>query len=196
MGHNLGQAGTIALVPAVVDAVAPVPVFAAGGVADGRGLVAVLALGAQAAVLGTRFVAAAEADANPGYQQRIVDAQVGATARHMVFGFDFPDAAVRGLRNAIVREWEGRDDPPPYRELDPGSQPVIGTANVFGQEVPLTRFNGLPPTAATTGDLDQMSLLAGESSGLVGDVLPAAAILTRIAEEARAIIAARHPGLS
>jgi NAD(P)H-dependent flavin oxidoreductase YrpB (nitropropane dioxygenase family) len=184
-GHNLAVAGTIALVPNVVDAVAPVPVFAAGGIADGRGLVAVLALGAQAAVFGTRFVASEEADANPGYQQWIVSAAVDATTRHRVFGFDFPDAAVRGMRNAIVREFEGKDDPPPYHGLDPGSQPVIGTASMFGQEMPMARFIGLPPTRAATGDLEQMSLLAGQSAGLVRDIRPAAEIVARIADEAR-----------
>jgi len=185
-GHNLAAAGTIALVPTVVDAVAPVPVLAAGGIADGRGLVAVLALGAQAAVFGTRFVASTEADANHGYQQWIVAAQVDATTRHLVFGFDFPDAAVRGMRNAIVREYEGNDDPPPYRGLDPDSQPVIGTASVFGQEMPMARFVGLPPTRAATGDLEQMSLLAGESAGLIHDIAPAGEIVARIAQEARA----------
>jgi NAD(P)H-dependent flavin oxidoreductase YrpB (nitropropane dioxygenase family) len=185
-GHNLAVAGTIALVPAVVDAVAPVPVFAAGGIADGRGLVAALALGADAAVFGTRFVACEEADAHPGYQQRIVDAEVDATTRHMVFGFDFPDAAVRGIRNAIVREYEGNDDPPPYHGSAPDSQPVIGTASMFGQEMPMARFMGLPPTSAATGDLEQMSLLAGESAGLIRDVPTAAEIVARVAQEARA----------
>jgi NAD(P)H-dependent flavin oxidoreductase YrpB (nitropropane dioxygenase family) len=178
----------MSLVPAVLDAVAPVPVFAAGGVADGRGLVAALALGAEAAVFGTRFLAAEEADANRDYQQRVVDSQVGDTARHWVFGFDFPDARVRGVRNAIVREWEKRDDPPPYRELDPDSQPIIGTASVFGQEMPMPAFTGLPPTRAASGDLEQMSLLAGESSGLIHDVPSAGEILKRIADEASTII--------
>jgi NAD(P)H-dependent flavin oxidoreductase YrpB (nitropropane dioxygenase family) len=187
-GHNLGVAATMSLVPAVLDAVAPVPVFAAGGVADGRGLVAALALGAEAAVFGTRFLAAEEADANRDYQQRVVDSQVGDTARHWVFGFDFPDARVRGVRNAIVREWEKRDDPPPYRELDPDSQPIIGTASVFGQEMPMPAFTGLPPTRAASGDLEQMSLLAGESSGLIHDVPSAGEILKRIADEASTII--------
>lgn len=190
-GHNLGRAGTLALVPVVVDAVAPVPVFASGGIADGRGLVAVLALGAEAAVLGTRFVAAVEADVNADYRQRIIDAPVDATVRHLVFGFDFPDARVRGLRNAVVREWEGRDDPPPYRDLDPESQPVIGETDMFGQKLPLVRFMGLPPTASTTGDLEQMSLLAGESCGLINDVRPVAEILAGLREQAEAVISTR-----
>jgi len=177
------------LVPVVVDTVAPVPVFAAGGIADGRGVAAALALGADAALLGTRFVAAAEADAHPEYQERIVAAGAGDTARHNVFGFDFPDAAVRGLRNRIVREFEGRDDPAPYAGLDPAGQPVVGTANVFGQEMPLARFTGLPPTCGASGDLEEMSLLAGQSTGLVGDVRGAAEIVRDIAAEAEAAVA-------
>jgi enoyl-[acyl-carrier protein] reductase II len=182
-GHNLATAGTITLVPAVVDAVAPTHVVAAGGIADGRGVAAALALGAGAALLGTRFLVCDEADAHAGYQERVIGAGVGDTVLNDVFGFDFPDARVRSLRNAIVAEFEGRDDPPPYRDLDPADQPVIGTANVFGQEVPLTRFMGLPPTRAATGDLDQMSLLAGESSGLIGARRPAAEIVAALRRE-------------
>jgi NAD(P)H-dependent flavin oxidoreductase YrpB (nitropropane dioxygenase family) len=103
-GHNRSSAGTMALVPSVVDAVGPgTLVLAAGGIADARGLVAALALGADAAVLGTRFVASEESDAHPEYKRRIVAAKVDGTARHNIFGFDFPDATVRGLRNAIER---------------------------------------------------------------------------------------------
>jgi NAD(P)H-dependent flavin oxidoreductase YrpB (nitropropane dioxygenase family) len=187
-GHNLATAGTISVVPAVVDAVAPTPVLAAGGIADGRGVAAALALGASAALLGTRFLVCDEADAHLDYQERVIAAGVGDTVLNDVFGFDFPDARVRGLRNAIVAEFEGRDDPPPYRDLDPADQPVVGTANVFGQEVPLARFMGLPPTRAATGDLDQMSLLAGESSGLIAERRPAAEIVATLAQELAAAV--------
>jgi NAD(P)H-dependent flavin oxidoreductase YrpB (nitropropane dioxygenase family) len=189
-GHNRSRAGTIALVPSVVDAIAPTLVLAAGGIADGRGLVAALALGAGAAVLGTRFVASEEGDAHAEYKRRIVSAPVDDTARHNIFGFDFPDATARGLRNAIVREWEGRDDPAPYASLDPAQQPVIGEASVYGEPMPVPRFVGLPPTRDATGDLDQMSLLAGESTGLIADVRPAADLVREIGREAEQIIAA------
>src|SRR5581483_4754510 len=185
-GHNRSVAGLVSLVPAVVDAVSPVPVIAAGGIADGRGVAAALALGASAVSLGTRFVASAEADAHPGYKERLVRAGVGDTVRHWVFGFDWPDAQVRSLRNAIVAEWEGRDRPPPYRELDPAQQPRVGETDVFGRSLPIVRHMGLPPTGATTGDLEQMSLLAGESVGLVDAVRPAAEIVRELAEQARA----------
>jgi NAD(P)H-dependent flavin oxidoreductase YrpB (nitropropane dioxygenase family) len=188
-GHNRSSAGTITLVPAVLDvAGGTAMVLAAGGIADGRGLAAVLALGASGAVLGTRFVASVEADAHVGWQERILTAGVGDTAHHNIFGVEFPDATVRGLRNDIVREWEGRDRPAPYAGLDPGELPVVGTADVFGEEVPLQRFNGLPPASGATGDLDQMSLLAGESSGLIDSVAPAGELVEEIAAEAEAIL--------
>ena len=182
-GHNRSTAGTFCLVPAVVDAIAPVPVLAAGGIADGRGVVAAVALGADGAWIGTRFLASVEADAHRDYKARLVEACVDATARHWVFGLDFPDAPVRGLRNRIIVEHEGADRPPPYEGLDPESLPVIGTADVFGRTVPLLKYTGLPPTARATGDLEQMSLLAGESVGLIGAVLPAREITLHLAQE-------------
>src|SRR5215468_7363173 len=84
-GHVAGEVSTLALIPRVVDAVAPVPVVAAGGIADGRGVVAVLALGAQAAMLGTRFLASAESRAHPRYKQRLLEADEGSTVRTILF---------------------------------------------------------------------------------------------------------------
>ena len=71
----------MALVPRVVDAVAPRPVAAAGGIADARGMIAVLALGAQAAVLGTRFLANTESPAHPHYKNKLLAANEGDTVR-------------------------------------------------------------------------------------------------------------------
>lgn len=191
-GHNRSTAGTFALVPAVVDAIAPVPVLAAGGIADGRGIVAALALGAAGAWIGTRYVASAEADAHAEYKQRILDAGVADTVRHWIFGFDFPGASVHGLRNQIVAEHEGADLPFPYDGLDPATLPQVGVANLFGQEVPMAKYMGFPPSAAATGDLEQMSLLAGESAGLVASVESAADITHRLAAEAEAVMAAQR----
>ena len=83
-GHVAGEVSTLALVPRVVDAVAPRPVVAAGGIADARGVVAVLALGAQAAVLGTRFLCSAESRAHPHYKQRLLEADEGHGPDHSV----------------------------------------------------------------------------------------------------------------
>ena len=114
-GHNRAAAATFSLLPAVIDAVPSVPVVAAGGIADGRTVAAALALGADAVWVGTRLLASFEAYAHPQYKDRVVAAGVGDTARHLIFGPEFPDAPTRGLRNRIVREWERRDGPPPYR---------------------------------------------------------------------------------
>src|SRR5262249_11591499 len=84
-GHVAGEVSTLALVPRVVDAVSPRPVAAAGGIADARGLVAALALGAQAAVLGTRFLASTESRAHPHYKQKVLEAGEADTIRTILF---------------------------------------------------------------------------------------------------------------
>jgi NAD(P)H-dependent flavin oxidoreductase YrpB (nitropropane dioxygenase family) len=188
-GHNRSVAGMATLVPAVADTV-DVPLVAAGGVADGRGLAAALALGASGALLGTRFIMSEEADTSGEMRTRISRAGVGDTVRNNVFGPEFPDATVRGLRNAIVAEFEGRDHPAPYAALDPEAQPVVGTTSVFGQEMPLRRFMGIPPVGATTGDHEQMSLLAGETAGLIADVRPAGELVRAIAAQADEVLSA------
>src|ERR1700757_2995710 len=104
-GHVAGEVSTLALIPRVVDAVAPRPVAAAGGIADARGVVAVLALGAQAAVLGTRFLASAESRAHPRYKRKVLEAGEGDTVRTTLFGHGWPNAPHRTLRTAFVREW-------------------------------------------------------------------------------------------
>jgi NAD(P)H-dependent flavin oxidoreductase YrpB (nitropropane dioxygenase family) len=67
--------------------------------------------------VGTRLIASFEANAHPEYKDRVVAAGVEDTARHLIFGPEFPDASTRGLRNRIVREWERRDDPPHTRSF-------------------------------------------------------------------------------
>src|SRR6185312_1205076 len=103
-GHSGTTRGTIGLVPAVVDAVAPVPVVAAGGIADGRGVAAALALGAVGALIGTRFCATKEALVRPAAKQRILRAKARDTVRTRIFdevvGIDWPAAFnARVLRN-------------------------------------------------------------------------------------------------
>src|SRR6059036_2277173 len=99
-GHVEGKVSTMVLVPRIVDAVAPTPVAAAGGIADGRGVAAALALGAEAAVLGTRFLATPEANAHPLYKTRILDASEEDTVRTVLFGGGWPGAPHRVLRTA------------------------------------------------------------------------------------------------
>src|SRR5499427_9667167 len=108
-GHVAGEVSTLALIPRVVDAVAPRPVVAAGGIADARGVVAVLALGAQAAVQGTRFLASAESRAHPHYKQRLLEADEEGTVRTILFGHGWPNAPHRTLRTAFVEQWLGQE---------------------------------------------------------------------------------------
>jgi enoyl-[acyl-carrier protein] reductase II len=166
-------------------------ILASGGIADGRTAAAAFALGADGVWVGTRLLASHEADAHPGYKQRVLAADVDGTVRNNIFGPEFPDATTRGLRNRLVREWEGRDEPAPYKVASPEQMPLIGEADIFGQKVPMTRFSGFPPTSKATGDLEEMSLLAGESVGLTKQMMGAADIAREMMRDAAAVIDGR-----
>src|SRR5215475_9080348 len=186
-GHVAGEVSTLALVPRVVDAVAPRPVAAAGGIGDARGVVAALALGAQAAVLGTRFLASVECRAHPHYKDQIVHANETDTVRTTLFGFGWPNAPHRTLRTKFVQHWLGNEGRGQESRPD---EPIIGQTIIAGQTMPLLRFMGFPPNCDTTGDIDSMALLAGEGVGLVRDVKPAGQLVRELVEEARQIISA------
>ena len=157
-GHVAGEVSTLALIPRVVDAVAPRPVVAAGGIADGRGVVAVLALGAQAVMLGTRFLASAESRAHPHYKQRLLEANEGTTVRTILFGHGWPNAPHRTLLRAFVVQWLGQEARGQESRLD---EPVVGRTLIGGQAMPVLRFMGLPPNSEASGDIDSVDLLAG-----------------------------------
>jgi NAD(P)H-dependent flavin oxidoreductase YrpB (nitropropane dioxygenase family) len=122
-GHVAGEVSTLALVPRVVDAVAPHPVATAGGISDGRGVVAALALGAQAAVLGTRFLASTEARAHPHYKKKLLAADGNDTVRTTLFGFGWPNSPHRTLSTQFVQEWLGNEARGQESRPD---EPVIG----------------------------------------------------------------------
>jgi NAD(P)H-dependent flavin oxidoreductase YrpB (nitropropane dioxygenase family) len=171
-GHNLGTLPTVALLPLVADAVAPALVLGAGGIADGRGLAAALTLGADGVWIGTRLVATAESGAHPEYQARLVAARGADTITTHVCGRNMPEFnPMRVLRNRVVSEWHGRVYQLP---TDAGTQPVIGQAGLIGTTVDLHRFTNFVPIRSTTGDLEEMPLLAGQGVGLV-DSVPAVA---------------------
>lgn len=184
-GHVAGQVSTMVLVPRVVDTVAPVPVVAAGGIADARGLVAALALGAEGVVLGTRFLATPEAAAHPIYKQKVLDATEEETVRTTLFGHGWPNAPHRALRTAFVNQWLDQEARGSEQRED---EPVIGETIFGGQRVPLLRFMGFPPSTRATGDIESMGLLAGQSVGLVQEMKPAAAIVADLMAGARQII--------
>jgi NAD(P)H-dependent flavin oxidoreductase YrpB (nitropropane dioxygenase family) len=156
-GHVWGEVASLPLVPAVVDAVAPVPVIAAGGIGDGRGLAAVLALGAQAAWLGTRFLTATEANTHELYRDRVVSATVTDTAYTGCFNGGWPDAPHRVLRNATLDAWEQAGRPAaPDR---PGEGEVVAR-DPRGGDVP--RYFDLMPWRGLEGDVAEMALYAGQ----------------------------------
>jgi len=178
-GHNYATLPTFALVPLVVDAVAPALVLASGGIADGRGLAAALMLGADGAWIGTRLVATDESGAHDGYKSRLVAADATETVRTELFGPETPQFnPMRVLRNRVVEQWQDRP-------TDTAERPVIGHTNLGGQDVEMRRFSNLVPMRdLTTGDLEEMALLSGQGVGLIDSVKGAASVIADITAQA------------
>jgi nitronate monooxygenase len=170
-GHGARRA-TLPLVPAVVDAVSPTPVLAAGGIVEGRGLAAALMLGAQGVLMGTRFYAATESLGHRRAKERIVAASAGDTRRTRVFDVvrqnQWPEPYTgRALRNAFLERWDGREG-----EL---TAALDTETPAFG-------------AAAREGDFDTAMVWAGEGVDLISDVVPAAELVRRIGLEAEACL--------
>lgn len=168
-GGHTGEVGTMALVPQVVDAVR-IPVLAAGGLADGRGLVAALALGAEGAIFGTRFVASQEAQAAEGYRQAIVRAGDADTVRTRCY----TGKTARAVRNRYIEEWEGKAD-----QIQP-----------FPMQVAVSQREGVMDYMGLSErfDPERTFLPAGQGAGLVREVKPAGDIVREIVEEAERVI--------
>ncbi len=174
----------MALVPAVVDAVGTVPVVAAGGIADGRGLAAVLALGAAGAWIGTRFLASKEAAVHPEYQQRLLAATENDTIwLENLFDVTWPDAPHRVLRNSTVANWEAAGRP--LQGMRPGEGEVIATSPTRGNVV---RYRSYTPGPDTSGNLEALPMWAGQGVGIVRNVMAAADIVREIAGDAKVIL--------
>jgi NAD(P)H-dependent flavin oxidoreductase YrpB (nitropropane dioxygenase family) len=173
-GHNYATLPTFALVPLVVDAVAPAMVLAAGGIADGRGLAAALMLGADGAWVGTRLVATDESMAHEDYKARLVSAAATDTVRTSLFGPETPEFnPMRVLRNRAVDE--------PHTD----ERPIIGRTRLGDEVIDLPRYtNMVPMRGLTTGDLDEMPLLSGQGVGLVDAVKGAASVIADMTAQA------------
>jgi nitronate monooxygenase len=182
-GHVCSTVGTMVLLPAVVDAVAPLPVIAAGGIGDGRGLAAVLALGGAGAWIGTRFLATPEADAHDDWKHRIVAARETDTVYTELFDIGWPEAPHRVLRNSTYERWEAAGRPPSGQRPGEGE---ITARQPDGTPLPRYSFDSVLPSAS--GDIEATCLYAGQSAGLVHDIVPAGALLKRIVGEAEAAI--------
>ena len=177
-GHGAAR-GLMTLLPEVLDNVgADVPVVAAGGIADGRGLAAALLLGASGVLMGTRFYATQEAAGADAAKQRIVGAGGDGTVRGMVFDItrrrQWPAPFTgRCLRNAHTERWSGREIELLHR--------VDEVARDYED-------------ARTRGDYDVAAVIAGEAVGLIHDVVPAQRVVHGVVEQAAALLAnaARH----
>jgi NAD(P)H-dependent flavin oxidoreductase YrpB (nitropropane dioxygenase family) len=188
-GHVRGIVTTFALVPEVRDAIGDLPMLAAGGISDGRGLAAAIALGADGAVFGTRFLASHEASAHPRYKQAVLDAHAGDTVHTKLYDIGWPDAAHRVIRTPLVDAWERAGSPAaPNR---PGEGEVIARLRSGSGDAPLQRYAVYCPTDAVEGDISGLPFYAGQSVGLVDKIAPAAEIVREIAAEARNVIASR-----
>jgi NAD(P)H-dependent flavin oxidoreductase YrpB (nitropropane dioxygenase family) len=184
-GHLAGTVTTFALVPRVVDAVAPTPVAAAGAIGDARGVLAALALGADGVVVGTRFLATPEASAHPVYKNKLLAATEEETVRTLLYGGGWPNTPHRVLRTSFVAEWLKHESRGQEQRSD---EPIVGTASFGGQRVPISRFEALPPADDTEGDLEAMCFLAGQGVGLVDDIKPAAEIVAELVAGVRDIV--------
>ena len=175
-GHVWGTIATLPLVPAVVDAVAPVPVIAAGGIGDARGVAAVLALGAQAAWLGTRFLLAKEMPIHEDYRRRLMAAAETDPQRYPnLYSVGWPDAPHRALRNSTADAWEAAGRPPLAQR--PGQGDVIAH---FASGESIVRYEPAPPMAGTTGDIEALSMWAGQGVALARQPQSAADIVTEL----------------
>jgi NAD(P)H-dependent flavin oxidoreductase YrpB (nitropropane dioxygenase family) len=175
-GGHVGWVASMVLTPMVVDAVAPIPVLTAGGVADGRGLAAAIALGADGVLLGTRFLATEESPLHPNFKQAIVDSDGHDTALSEIpdiaAGKVWPGAMSRSRRNRFIERWAGR-------EWLLRSQQAQALAAI--------------QAARKAGDVNEAPLSMGQDAGLIKDVPSAGEIVQRIAQEAAEILSQRLP---
>ena len=169
-GGHTGRVGTLALVPAAVDCIEQ-PVVAAGGIADGRGLVAALAMGAVGVWLGTRFVASKEAYAHMNYKSKIAEIDDEGTTRTRCF----TGKPCRVIKNETTAAWEGRDE-----DVDPFPIQIATISEYIGENV--------YEASRLHGKIEIGSCAAGQSSVLIHEVKGAGEIVDDIITEAEQIL--------
>ena len=169
-GGHTGEIGGLALIPQVVDAVR-IPVLAAGGIADGRGVVAALALGAQGAVVGTRFIATPEAQAAPQYRDAIVRSGEADTVRTRCY----TGKPARTIRNSYTDEWERHAD----------------QIQAFPAQIIHSMQEGVMDYMGVAGgaDPERSFMPAGQGMGMIRAVKPAAEVFVEIVQEAERVLA-------
>lgn len=166
-GGHIGELTTMALVPQVVDAVS-IPVLAAGGIGDGRGIAAALMLGAAAVQMGTRFLVATECGVHPNYKDMVLKAKDIST---QVTGRRFGGNTCRGIKNSFTRNFVKAEYAP---EATPESIADLGAGSLR--------------KAAVDGDVKEGSVLAGQISGMVTKEQTCAEIIQEIMQETEACL--------
>lgn len=170
-GHGMAR-GTMTLVPEIVDALPHVPVVAAGGIADGRGLAAALMLGAEGVLMGTRFYASQEAAAHAEAKRRVLAGTGDDTLRSIVFDISrqniWPDGFTgRVMRNMHLERWFGREAELKENAATEGARYAAARA---------------------AGDFDTAGVIAGESLGLIHDLPEAGEIVSRVVAQAEGLL--------
>jgi nitronate monooxygenase len=182
-GHVRGHRALSVLVPEVADAV-KLPVAASGGIVDGKGLAAALALGAHGVHCGTVFLASPESFAHDYHKQRVIAAQPGDTVHTDLYAINWPPSSpVRVLKNSETEAAGGK-----LWGYHPDELPREAIAEEDGR--PLWRYSTASPLRNTTGNLEAMALYAGDGAARVTAVRPAAEIVERMMAEAIAKIRA------
>ncbi|HSS62013.1 MAG TPA: nitronate monooxygenase [Candidatus Limnocylindrales bacterium] len=177
-GGHIGLVGTAVIVPMVANVVAPTPVLAAGGIADGRGLAAMLALGAEGVLVGTRFLATTESPLHEAFKKLIVDSDgtdtIVTDLADVMLGVDWPGAVDRIVRNRAVERWLGRTN-----ELRRQRDEVVAAMR----------------EARRVGDADEAIVYFGQSAALIREVMPAGDVMAQMIREAVSILRERLPSL-
>jgi NAD(P)H-dependent flavin oxidoreductase YrpB (nitropropane dioxygenase family) len=177
-GGHVGWMASLPLVPMMVKAVAPLPVLLAGGVADGAGLAAALALGADGALLGTRFMATPEAPIHANFKQAIVKSDGHDTVLteipDLVTRRVWPGAMSRAQRNRFIERWAGRE------------WAIRQNAGAIGKQVAAAR---------AAGDVDEATLSFGQDAGLIDSIKSVKEVIQDIIAEAEEILRGRLPSL-
>src|SRR6476619_6109842 len=165
-GGHVGWMSSLPLVPMMVKALAPLPVLCAGGIADGRGLAAALAMGAEGVLLGTRFLATHESPLHANFKQAIVDSDGHDTVLteipDIAAGLVWPGAMTRSRRNKFVERWSGRE---------------------WALRQNRAEAHARLRAAREAGDIDEGPLSMGQDAGLIRDIPPAEELVRRIAQE-------------
>ena len=179
-GHVQAHRSVMEGLEEVTAVVGDTPVLAAGGLASGEDLAAVIQAGASGGVFGTRFVASMESEAHLSYKRAITEATSRDTALTNCFDGDWPQCYHRVLRNSTFRTWEAAGCP--IKTLAPGMGDVVATS---AAGTPLPRYDDALPRFDTVGNHEAMALYAGTSVDQISSILPAGEIVREIWNEAK-----------